>query len=146
MDRADMSRLILPASLSIKKIKLMFFINYRTVAGAYPFGFRRLSFLRCAFDPVSYVVASLPRTKFVDWVSDAIWIKDQYGRRESTCTEEGIKIYAGITESGVLEYEVAPSSATAPVSLARNVKTLYVKIPLSNRSLKSLEFSHVEDR
>ena len=141
------SRILLAESINLWKIRLTFALSFRNSAQKYPFGLQHLYLSNTAYETSSYVVARLDRANYIDWISNEITIVDQFGPRITTCSDEGIGIYTSLTSGGILESQISPSSASAPLSLSRNIKSLYIKIPLrTDRSYYSLTFAKVQDR
>ena len=144
MPRVGTERIILPKTIDVYACEIDIHLLFKNSAGKYPFGFKHLYFLNANYNQNSHILLKLRRDKYIDWISDDIVVHDQYGVRDTTCTEEGIEIYAAYS-NGNLGYEVTPTRGIQQNTIAKNVKELYIAIPLTV-SLKSIKFKEIGER
>ena len=138
------SRILLDARYSLYKCVFNITLHYKNRNGKYPFGLRHLYFLNADFNRESYVVARIEKNRFIDWISDDLYVRDQNRQYKSSCAAEGIKVYMSYNND-ILEYEVLTSKGLSENIIARNTKELYVKIPLT-RGMISISFDKIADR
>lgn len=137
-------RILLPRRYNLFRVVLLFRCRFRNLRGKYPFGLRHLYFLNAEYDPNSYVVAKLTRDRPFDWIGDELVVRDQSGRRDSSCTVERVQLYMN-WKNGAPEYEIPTTKGAIPNVIARNLQELYVRVPL-DRSWISLAFKKVGER
>lgn len=139
------SRFILDRKYELLKIEMDIELLYKNSVGKYPFGIKHLYFLNADFNPDSHLIGKIEKNNFVETISDKIFLRDQFGIRETTATEENIKMY--LSESnGILEYELETSKNQVMNSIARNTRSFYVHIPLQYSAMVSIEFDNIETR
>ena len=134
-------RMLIGKTIDLYSCEIDINVNFRNSAGKYPFGLRHLYFLNANYNPNSYIVVKLSRDSYIDWVSDDIVVHDQSGVRVTTCTEEGIKLYAEYI-SGILSSEIVPTKGIIQTSLARNTRDIYLNIPVK-KSIFSVKFKEI---
>lgn len=122
------------------KIKLNYNQN-----GQYLFGLRHIYFLECDFNNESFVIAKIEKNNFIESISESIYIKNIYGKNDTTLEGENIPIYM-FYENGVLEYELDSYTPENPKVLTRNTKEFYAKIPIKIDPLISIEFDSIPTR
>lgn len=144
INKVGACRIMMDDKYNLYKFIINISVNYKNRNGKYPFGLRHLYFYNAEFDPNSHVIAKIEKSKYIDWVSEDITVRDQQGVYNSTCATLGTKLYMTY-EGELLQYEIATSKGLAENIIARNMKELYVKQPLL-RSMMSLEFKDVADR
>lgn len=137
-------RIILPQNVDLYSCEMDIKVNFENSAGKYPFGLRHLYFLNSNINMDSYAIFKIERNNYIDWVGDDIVVHDQDGIRSTTCTEEGIELYA-FYEDGELNSEILPSKGMNQNTLARNIQSFYVKVPLK-KSIISLRFKSIGER
>lgn len=144
INKVGACRIMMDAKYSLYKFVMNITVNYQNRNGKYPFGLRHLYFYNAEFDPDSHVIAKIEKSRYIDWVSEDITVREQLGIYDSNCTSLGTKLYMAY-EGGLLQYEIVTSKGLAENIIARNIKELYVKQPLI-RSMMSLEFKDIADR
>ena len=137
-------RIILPKTYDMYAVEFDIHMTFMNSNSKYPFGFRHIYFLHANYNSDCYTIIELTRNNYIDWISENIVIHDQNGIRNTTCTDEGIEIYSEYS-SGELSYQVTPTKGTIQSTIARNTKTLYVKIPI-DKSIISLKFKQIGER
>lgn len=137
-------RIILPKTYDMYAVEFDIHMTFMNSNNRYPFGFRHIYFLHANYNSDSYAIIELTRENYIDWISENIIIHDQNGVRSTTCTDEDIEIYSGYS-SGELSYQVTPTKGTVQSTIARNTKTLYIKIPI-DKSIISLKFKQIGER
>lgn len=138
------SRIVLDHTIDLYSCEIDIHINFENDAGKFPFGLKHLYFLNCNYNTNSYIVVKMSRDTYIDWVSDDITVHDQNGIRVTTCTEEGIKLYANYV-NGVLNTEVKPTKGIIQNSIARNIRDIYIKIPVKC-AISSIRFKEIGSR
>lgn len=144
MPEVGASKIVLKRTIDLYICEMDIHINFQNAAGKYPFGLRHLYFLNSNYNDKSYIVVKMSRDAYIDWVSDDITIHDQNGIRNTTCTEEDIKLYANYV-NGILSSEIAPTKGVIQNSLARNIRDFYVKVPIKC-AISSIRFKNIGTR
>lgn len=144
INKVGACRIMMDQKYSLYKFVMNITINYKNRNGKYPFGLRHLYFYNAEFDPNSHVIAKIDKSKFIDWVSEDITVRDQSGVFASTCVAQGVKLFMSY-DNNLLQYEIATSKGLNENIIARNTKELYVK-KLLNSCVMSLEFNTISDR
>lgn len=146
MQSVGKRRIILPKKTDLHKVSIAVKINHKNKNGLYPFGMKSLQFLNADFNESSHVVIKVEKSHFINTVSNGIIIKDQEGKRVSTVLEEEIELYLNANNEHVLEHKIQPSMGQDDNVIARNSRQFFSVIPLSNKSLLSVEFQRIHTR
>ena len=147
MEKVGMSRIVVD-KMDLWQCKITIKLNFRNSDGKYPFGLKHIYFLNAEYNTSSYVVAEVEKDSYIDWISEDIVIIDQYGKRNSTCKNEGIEIYAEkIDSNGTsdLMYKIKTSKGINQHSITRNITKLYVRIPI-DRGIIAIKFNNIVTR
>lgn len=145
LKRIGPSRFILGRKHELLKLELEIELLFKNAVGKYPFGIKHLYFLNADFNPDSVIIAKFEKNNFVETISEDIFIKDQFGKRATTVNDEDIKLYLSETD-GILEYELETSTNSVINTISRNTREFYVRIPLQNSAMVSIEFDRIETR
>lgn len=137
-------RYVLPNTKQLWKCIFHIELTFRNSDGKYPFGLKHLYFLKGAQDTESEIIVRIPRDHYIDWISEKIQVHDQHGTYDSTCNEQGIKLYMSYI-TNVLSLEIATSLSGGENPILKNIKEFYAKIPV-NRSMVSLKFDKIKNR
>lgn len=135
------TRFILQQKYDFKKVVFKITHNYHTYVDGkdiYPFGLKHLFFYEADFRNDSYIIVNYISDDYIDDIKDVITVITSTNKRESTLTEEGIKIYLA-NNNGMLEDEQEPSNDIKK-PIARNLKSLYINIPLKNEGVIGYNF------
>lgn len=135
------TRYVLDKKYDLKKVIFNIKHNYSTyVEGkeVFPFGLKHIFFLEADFRSDSYIIASYKSDSYIDDIKDKVEVISALNKRDSSLTEEGIKIYLSY-ENGVLSIEQEPSNDIKK-PIARNLKTVYFKIPLKHEAMIGYKF------
>ena len=143
--RIGPSRFIMDRKYELLKIEMKIELLFKNGSGKFPFGIKHLYFLNADFVPDSFIIAKINKNNFIETISEKIFIKDQFGKRETTTHDEDIKLYLSVT-NGILEYELEPSNHQMSNIIARNTREFYVHIPLQNSAIVSVEFDEIITR
>lgn len=138
------SRIVLPENIDLYACELDIRLRFKNAAEKYPFGLRHLYFLNCSYREDSHVVVKLSQDAYIDWISDDITIHDQSGMHITTCSNEGIKLYASYAD-GIFGAEILPTKGAIQNGIARNIRTIFVDIPVKN-SISSIRFAKIGTR
>lgn len=137
-------RIRLDKNYTMYAVELVVKMNFRNAAGRFPLGFKHIYFLKADYISDSYIIANLKRNDYIDTISEKIYVYNQNGKIVSTCESEDIKLYMTY-ESGFLTDEIATSSELKKSLIPKNIKNIYVKIPLSV-SMSSIQFDFIQNR
>lgn len=135
-------RIVFPTKRSFYKIeiiaksKIEFIKNEKKV---YPFGIKHIYFYDADFRSDSFAIVPIQQSGYIAIVKEDVRIRDAAGIRASTLTDEKIEIFADY-RNGVLETPIYASTAVQRNEIARNLSTLYAKVPLMNKSIIGVGF------
>lgn len=138
------SRFLFEDSHNLYALELDIHLNFQNGNNKFPFGMRHIYFLQSNFNPSSSVILKLTREKYIDYISDKIILHDQNGIRNTTCTEEHIKLYAAYS-NGVLSQEITTTKGVVPNTISWNIHDIYLEIPLT-KNIVSLKFNTISER
>lgn len=138
------NRLLMDKTRDLWKIVFNIYVNYKNLNGMYPFGLKHLYFLKGNFNPNSNVIFKVTKDNYIDTISEDIIMHDQNGKYETTCTEQGIKLYMSYM-SGVLDYKIETSQGLTQNPINRNIKEFYVSMPIL-KSINSITFKSITTR
>lgn len=136
-------RICLSNKTVMKSITLNIKLLYQNTGGKYLFGMKHIYFYNADYAS-SYIVYNFKLNQYIDSISDKITFHTQFANVDTSCTQEGIKIYLYLS-GGTPSYEIALSSNSTPNDIGRNTKNLYVYVPL-NTSIISMEFDSISLR
>lgn len=131
-DNIGRTRIILPEKTKLHKISIDFKVNFKSVKSdieVYPFGLKHIYFYEADFNPSSFIIAELRADEFIEYIYDDIDLYTTQGLINTTIDEYDIEVYTdyiGNTLSG----RVYPSTDAIKNRIAKNVKKLFIKIPL----------------
>lgn len=145
MTNVGAERIIMDATLELYACEIDVHVNYKNSQEKYPFGLAHIYFLNASMNKESsYQIYSISREKYIDWVDDSIIVHDQNGYRDTTCTDEGIKLYAEYYD-GELSSEIAMTKGISQNTLTRNTHKIYVRVPVKT-SMISIRFKNIGER
>ena len=135
--KANKSRIILNEKYIFRKVIFYLKLRYKTTSfdvdtEVFPFGLKHIYFLDADFRNDSYVIVQYNSNDYIDFVKNEIYKITPFGENKTSIKEEGITIFTSY-ENKVLEDEVFPTE-NIKRSIAKNVKSLYFKIPLNINS------------
>lgn len=139
-------RICFPNKFKLKKITFVCQLNYQANGSFYPFGFRHIYFLDVDYADSSIIIP-ITKKSYINYISEEITVHDQYGTHstaEDTCTHWGIRTFMYFNNN-ILENEITPLYGANQSYLSRNIKTIYLQIPIQT-SLFSLEFRKIDLR
>ena len=134
-------RIVLPQTIDLYSCEIDIHLNFRNSSDKYPLGFRHIYFLKENYDETSYAIVKISKDAYIDWISDDITIHDQDGIRNTTCTQEGIQIYASYL-NGIFGVEIEPTKGTIQNTIPRNIRDIFVRIPIK-KSITSIRFKQI---
>ena len=135
------SNIILDESIELYSCEIDIHINFKNAAEKYPFGLKHLYFLNKNFNKNSYILIKLSKDSYIDWVSDNIVVHDQEGLHASTCTHEDIKAYSRY-KNNILDLEIGFTKGAIQNSVSRNIRDIYLKIPIKT-AITSIKFKQI---
>lgn len=145
MTNVGAERIIMDATFELYACEIDVHVNYKNSQEKYPFGLAHIYFLNVSMNKESsYQIYSISREKYIDWVDDSIIVHDQNGYRDTTCTDEGIKLYAEYYD-GELSSEIAMTKGISQNTLTRNTHKIYVRVPVKT-SMISIRFKNIGER
>jgi hypothetical protein len=136
------SRVMIDKTRTLYRCVFSITLNYKNEDGMYPFGIKHLYFLKGEYNAASNIVFKASHGKYINTIGENIRVIDQNGEYESSCTEEGIKLYMDYSD-GELKYEIPTSQGLIENPLSKNIKDFYVSMPV-DRSITSIEFTDIK--
>lgn len=139
IERVGKTRIILDKKYDFKKVVFKITPKYTAINNGEqikPFGLKHIYFYEADFRNDSYILIQYNSSKFIDYIKNDLEIVTPYGKFSSTLKEEGIKIFLEYN-NGTLENEQEPSTGIKK-PVARNLKTIYFKVPIGNDSVNKV--------
>lgn len=138
-DSIGKTRIILPEKVKFTKVIFNFKVNFKTeknFVDIYPFGLKHIHFYEADYSESSFVITQITTDKFVEYVMNEMTLYTTQGKQQVQASQLGIEVYTDY-ESNTLMGKVNLSSEAAIYRIAKNTKTLYVKIPLLIKDVKN---------
>lgn len=135
------TRIILPEKIKFTKVVFNFKVNFKVEKNfidIYPFGLKHIHFYEADYTESSFVIAQFTSDKFIEYVMNDMTLYTTQGKKEITANEYDIEVYTDY-ENNTLIGKVNLSSDAAIYRIAKNTKTLYVKIPLIKTNIATEE-------
>lgn len=126
------TRIILEEKVKFSKVIFNFKNNFKTESNGvsiYPFGLKHIHFFEADFIPESFIIAEIRSDKFIEYIYNDIKLFTTNGIVEANMNEYNIEVYTDF-DYKTLTGRVYPSSDAGVNRIAKNTKTLYVKVPL----------------
>ena len=126
------TRIILPEKIKFTKVIFNFKINFKTeknFINIYPFGLKHIHFFEADYIDSSFIITEFTTDKFIEYVMDDMTLYTTQGKIDVKANQLGIEVYTDY-ENNTLINKVNLSSDAAIYRIAKNTKTLYIKIPL----------------
>ena len=142
LTKVSSSRIILDKKYNFYKVSFLITPKYKMLLGdtdVYPFGLKHIYFYEADFKDDSYIEVSYTSNDYIDYIEDDIKLYSSTGIYETTLTEQGIKIYLDKVNN-ILTTEQEPTRLVKK-HFSRNVKTIYLRIPLGN-SVDSITYNN----
>ena len=136
------TRIILDKKYEFKKVVFNITHNYSTISNGevvYPFGLKHIYFLEADFRSDSYIILNYSSDEYIDDIKDKVKVVTAMGERNSSLTEEGIRIFLS-NNNGMLENEQEPSNDIKK-PIARNIRDIFIKVPLRNEAIIGYKFT-----
>lgn len=143
ISNAGKTRIILDKKYIFKKVEFNITPKYKTTQDTktiIPFGIKHIFFYEADFRSDSYIVLQYNSDRFIDNIKNDLMILSPFGFKDTTIKEEGIEIYLD-NNNGTLENKHEPSE-NIKNPIARNLKTIYFKIPLGEKLNKQNNFNN----
>ena len=125
------TRIILDEKIKFSKVVFTFKCNYSSKVNdvdIYPFGLKHILFKEVDFLLDSFAIVELRSSELIDYIYNDITLYSVNGKIETTIDMYDIEIYTEYNK--VLTGRVYPSTNAQANRIAKNTKTLYLKIPL----------------
>lgn len=128
-------RIVLPRKINFYKIEIDIHVNYETYRNTsvvYPFGLKHIYFYDMDFKTDSYIITEIKSSEYIAYIKNDIILKTPFGERESKISLEDIELY--LDRDGKSDTLFNPIEASNPdevKEIARNVKTIYARIPVT---------------
>lgn len=146
---AGKMRIILDKTHSFSKVEMKILPKFNTIVNEIkksPIGIKHIYFYEAQFASESYAMATINSSDYIDTIRDEIVIKTPNGDIETTISKEGIELYLNKTIDSstgkpifINKQEPSKPGDTKPISM--NVKKIYAKIPLTNKSIVGITFA-----
>ena len=130
------SRIILKKPINFYKAIINITLNYKDSNNLYPFGLKSIRFLNVPYSKNSNIIVKFNNDHYIRRVNNQIKIKKATDEINTTFYDQNIKLFLD-NNDGILSYEIEPGISGTPQDIARNVKAIYLKIPL-DESISSL--------
>lgn len=131
-DNIGKTRIILNEKMKFTKVVFNFKVNFKVeknFVDIYPFGLKHIHFYEADYSESSFVITQVTSDKFVEYVMNEMTLYTTQGKHTVNASQLGIEVYTDY-ESNTLMGKVNLSSEASIYRIAKNTKTLYVKIPL----------------
>lgn len=135
-------RIMIDTTRSLYRCVFSITLNYKNSDGKYPFGMKHLYFLKGDYNKKSCIVFKANHRQYISTIGESIRVTDQNGEYDSTCAEEGIKLYMDY-DGFEPRYEIATSQGLIENPLTKNIKEFYVSMPV-DRSITAIEFKDIK--
>lgn len=138
-DNIGRTRIILPEKVKFTKVVFNFKVNFKVeknFVDIYPFGLKHIHFYEADYSESSFVITQFTSDKFVEYVMNEMTLYTTRGKQKVQASQLGIEVYTDY-ENNTLMGKVNLSSEAAIYRIAKNTKTLYVKIPLLLKDQKT---------
>lgn len=145
VDNIGKTRIILDKKIRFSKVTMKFKCNFSTMVNGvevYPFGLRHIHFMEMDFLPESYVIAKIESDSYIDYINDKVTLYSASGKIDTTCSLYDIEIYNNY-DYNTLTGRVYTSTKAGINRIAKNVKTLYAKIPLIQKNNVTKEVKYL---
>ena len=138
-DNIGRTRIILPEKVKFTKVVFNFKVNFKVeknFVDIYPFGLKHIHFYEADYSESSFIITQFTSDKFVEYVMNEMTLYTTRGKQKVQASQLGIEVYTDY-ENNALMGKVNLSSEAAIYRIAKNTKTLYVKIPLLLKDQKT---------
>lgn len=99
----------------------------------YPFGLRHIYFYDAKMDTTDdYAVIALSQDKYIESIGKKIVLETPFGSKEASIDEYGVEFYM------TFDQNTLQNKINAGDVLARNLKTIYVKVPFSMPNINNI--------
>lgn len=138
-DNLGKTRIILNEKVKFTKVVFNFKVNFKVeknFVDIYPFGLKHIHFYEADYSESSFVITQVTSDKFVEYVMNEMTLYTTQGKKLVNSSQLGIEVYTDY-ESNTLMGKVNLSSEASIYRIAKNTKSLYVKIPLIIKDAKN---------
>lgn len=140
-------RIVLDRKMKFYKVVFNITINYSTIKNeeeVFPFGIKHIYFYDMDFKNSSYITATITSDNYIAYIKNRFEVLSPFGRTSNKLDNTNIRLYLD-KEGDTLYNEIEPSDDDEAQEIARNVKTIYAKIPLAEtESIIGLTFDIIK--
>lgn len=139
------TRIVLEEKIKFAKIVLNFKINYKTERNninIYPFGLKHIHFMESDFIEDSFVITQFISDKFIEYVMKDMILYTTQGKFNINAEDYKIEVFTDY-ENNTLMGKVNLSSDAGIYRIPKNTKTVFVKIPLIKKDLKTKQTEYL---
>jgi hypothetical protein len=141
--KAGKCRITLPDKYNFSKVTFTFNVNFNMVTSSgnvFPFGLKHIYLYDADFITSSYAVVTLTSDKFISTIESGVIMKTLYKEEPSSFDLRGLTAY---TDTSIMDAstEVLPSTQYEINEIAKNLHSIYVKIPINKESLIGTSFT-----
>lgn len=136
------TRIVLNEKIKFSKVIITFKCNFETEVNnnkIYPFGIKHILFQEADFITNSCAIIQATFDDYVEYVYNNITLYTVEGKKETTCDYYGIEVYTTYEQNTLLN-KVKLSSDAGSYRIAKNTKSLFVKIPLLLETKNNKEY------
>ena len=132
-------RIAFDKDYDVWKVTIAFQLLHQDQEGLYPFGLQHLYLLYASLQSKCSILLKLCKQDYIDTIEDRLVLHGGGESIETTASELGAKFFGELKEEGVPYYELTPSLENQPEPIARNLKTIYIRVPLTSFPLEAID-------
>lgn len=144
-DNIARTRIILKEKVKFTKVVFNFKVNYKTeknFVDIFPFGLKHIHFYEADYVEDSFVITQFVSDKFIEYVMNNMTLYTTQGKLDIDAMDYGIEVYTDY-ENNTLMGKVNLSTEASIYRIPKNTKTIYIKIPLLQKNIKTKEKTYL---
>lgn len=144
-DNIAKTRIILKEKVKFTKVVFNFKVNYKTeknFVDIFPFGLKHIHFYEADYVEDSFVITQFVSDKFIEYVMNNMTLYTTQGKLDIDAMDYGIEVYTDY-ENNTLMGKVNLSTEASIYRIPKNTKTIYIKIPLLQKNIKTKEKTYL---
>lgn len=144
-DNIARTRIILKEKVKFTKVVFNFKVNYKTeknFVDIFPFGLKHIHFYEADYVEDSFVITQFITDKFIEYVMNDMTLYTTQGKLDIDAKDYGIEVYTDY-ENNTLMGKVNLSTEASIYRIPKNTKTIYIKIPLLQKNIKTKEKTYL---